>query len=343
MRLRTILIAGIIGVAFFFAMAGVEISGLGGATKVPHEIIVTPSPANLGVIAIEKTPMLFRNVITITNGTEEPVGVEHLKSSCGCTVADISDKVLNPGQSTHLDLEIGSSSLGPGQSTLFIGFDNPKTPAIEIPVRFELVESVRVRPNYLDLIFSDEQHSIDTNFHLAANENTNFDDMKVSLSSVKGVVAEILDKKISNDADGHSNIDLQVRWKIEDFARTKAAEIQFVWSEGRKSISAKAGCRTDYRIEPEQIVLTSVKVLQTVQRDLQISRADRQPFRVKDFTADIPGLEIIPLDEGKASVHNFQVRFHPKQEGIARGQIVFNAQPSQVWPIKLAFFALVRK
>lgn len=307
------------------------------------DIRVTPSPANLGAIKIEKTPVEFKDIISIENVTNQPIKIKNINTSCGCTTADLKNKILSPDQSIYLDLKIGPSTIGAKQVTIWVEVDNPKSPIIEIPVRFELLESVKVHPNYLELAFNDNKTFIDSHFHLTGNDIRNFDKINISMPSEKKVVGQIVSRKVIENKKGRPGVDLEVRWKVEDYIKAGPRNIHFAWKDGWKSISANVSCVTNYKIQPSEIFISSLKIGEKSNRSLQISRVDKQPFMVKDFSFDIPFLEIIPLDKGYASVHNFQVSFQPNQKGIIKGKIKFNATPPEKWPIELGFYALTEK
>ncbi|MCE7871257.1 DUF1573 domain-containing protein [bacterium CPR1] len=59
------------------------------------------------------------HVYTITNSSEQPLSIERVQSSCGCTAALVAEKNLTPGQSSAVEVRFTSGKLvGPFHKTV---------------------------------------------------------------------------------------------------------------------------------------------------------------------------------------------------------------------------------
>ncbi|MCA9799976.1 MAG: DUF1573 domain-containing protein [Cyanobacteria bacterium HKST-UBA04] len=71
--------------------------------------------------------------LTIQNLGGEPLVINHVDTSCGCTLLNLKDKVIAPGKQGELGVVMDTSlKQGPVRKTIIIESNDPKTPKLSI-------------------------------------------------------------------------------------------------------------------------------------------------------------------------------------------------------------------
>jgi len=81
---------------------------------------------------------------TVYNNGDEDLVIKSLSTSCGCTSADIGDKVIKPGSSTtlnvHFDPNFHKEPNGIFKRTVFLETNDPANPEAEVRIQIEVLE-----------------------------------------------------------------------------------------------------------------------------------------------------------------------------------------------------------
>ena len=77
----------------------------------------------------ERIPCSFN--FTVTNRGEGPARVARVWSTCGCTVSNIGQEQLQPGESTELKVVFTGKAPGPFHKSVFVSWA-PPTPSLRI-------------------------------------------------------------------------------------------------------------------------------------------------------------------------------------------------------------------
>ncbi len=87
----------------------------------------------------------------IKNNTKDVVGLAGVRSSCGCTTAQLSKRYLQPGEETHLLVRMDSGRFrGLKTITLYVKLDRPETTEVRIWVKANSRDDVAVNPEVVD-------------------------------------------------------------------------------------------------------------------------------------------------------------------------------------------------
>lgn len=90
--------------------------------------------------------------ITVRNVGDEPLIIEGIKSSCGCTSADVSESAIAPGEETSLSLELDPQHYG-GPSpriSVMINTNDPDRKVAKVTVSAEISPEFEIWPRTLD-------------------------------------------------------------------------------------------------------------------------------------------------------------------------------------------------
>ena len=339
---RTTVVVALISTALLLVFKALPPPSSRGPAVAGQRIKVTPAVLDLGCISIESTPLSLPKVVTITNTAGRFLALDKPRSSCACAVAGIGPTTLPPGQCTWLDLQIGPSALGPRKSTISVECRQSPKQLIEIPVKYELTESVRPHPPRLELILTADQTELQTTVSLSARDTTiSFKNLEISSPQDSCLVGRVLNTHVHKDTSGQTLAEIALKLEVHGPIREANRELRISWLRGSKTIPMHIICKRDYNLTPSQVILIPTPVNQTTSESIQISRSDGRPFAIDAITNSVPGLLVSAPLEVSAATRRFRLEFTPLRKGIVNGQVRFVANPHEKWPIVLEFHALV--
>jgi len=92
------------------------------------------------------------HVFTFRNKGDAPVTIQRVGSSCGCTVATPSTRVVPPWKSGELKASFDSSDFsGPVSKEVFVYTTDPQKPALTLTMKGIVIEEIVVTPGQLNL------------------------------------------------------------------------------------------------------------------------------------------------------------------------------------------------
>ena len=114
---------------------------------------IEPSVLNLGQFATNETKAA---TVTLTNISDSAVTIERAKTSCGCTTTGLDPgTVIAPGESVEVNISLRGGSraqvLNKTVSFIVAGMD-----PIQLPVRGQTIEFVKITPSNLDQMSNPE-------------------------------------------------------------------------------------------------------------------------------------------------------------------------------------------
>jgi len=92
------------------------------------------------------------HVFTLTNKGDAPLTITRTRSSCGCTVANVSAKTIAPGKSTELKITFDSTNFGGNVTkTIAVESNDPATPTTTLTIKGIINEDLVVTPRQVNL------------------------------------------------------------------------------------------------------------------------------------------------------------------------------------------------
>ena len=89
---------------------------------------------------------------TFRNTGDAPGTITRVSSSCGCTVANVSDKVIPPGKSGTIKTSFDSSDFsGPVTKEVFVYLGNQQKPAYTLTLKGVVTEELVITPRQINL------------------------------------------------------------------------------------------------------------------------------------------------------------------------------------------------
>ncbi|WP_298435127.1 DUF1573 domain-containing protein [Geobacter sp.] len=92
------------------------------------------------------------HVFTLRNRGDSPLTILRTKTSCGCTVANVTARSIEPGRSAELKTTFDSSSFrGKVTKTITVETNDPATPVYTLTLQGTIREEIVVSPRQLNL------------------------------------------------------------------------------------------------------------------------------------------------------------------------------------------------
>lgn len=121
-RLRSGIIAGLTVGAI---VAGATLLSLVANTPSQNTDLAGDFVHDFGVVMLSNDgPVVLPHTFTMTNTLDHPVHIGHLTSSCGCTVAEVEQDVVQPGESVDVNATLELASSGRRDSSITINLGN---------------------------------------------------------------------------------------------------------------------------------------------------------------------------------------------------------------------------
>lgn len=104
---------------------------------------------DFGKVAQGKT---IDHVFTFRNTGDAPATISKVNSSCGCTVAQVSNRVLKPGERGEIRASFDSTDFGgPVAKEVYIHSNDPRKAIITLTMKGFVMEDMVVSPGQVDL------------------------------------------------------------------------------------------------------------------------------------------------------------------------------------------------
>lgn len=100
-----------------------------------------PDPYTWDLGRIKRGEVLKRS-FNLKNESDRVLNITGINTSCNCTVSEVKNKTLLPGQSTEVAVRFNSRGYSPGQSRqhVYINTDDPDRPVLKFTVKIEVIE-----------------------------------------------------------------------------------------------------------------------------------------------------------------------------------------------------------
>jgi hypothetical protein len=86
----------------------------------------------------------------IVNKGNAPLEITQARPSCGCTVASISEKTVQPGAETRIKAQLNlAGRVGPQHKTITVESNDPKQPQLTLIMQGSVGDAVSVQPNQI--------------------------------------------------------------------------------------------------------------------------------------------------------------------------------------------------
>jgi hypothetical protein len=283
--------------------------------------LVSPAAAQPR-ISVESTsidlgPMLSHRTadrtISIRNSGDEPLVIEWVETTCGCTAAELATKELAAGQTAPLHVTFNSEdSQGPQRKLVRIHSNDPQTPICELTLTADVHVPVTLKPNKRRFDFgrvrpekakSQQLSFLSTDVDELHIEPADYPAQVYTLDLEPGYEDDphqvLLRISIADDAPAGSHRDfIQLSTNVPD-QPTIDLEVE-VWVVG------------EVFVDRERVRFGFVRPGQTMQEEIKVLAADEDVrFKVTSAEIDLPGFTAAVRERVPNAETWIQVRGEP--------------------------------
>lgn len=92
------------------------------------------------------------HLFTFTNKGDAPLTIEQVRTSCGCTAANIASRLIEPGKKGEIKVTFDSTNFaGNISKTVFVHSNDPQVPIFSLILQGSVIEEIPVTPRQLNL------------------------------------------------------------------------------------------------------------------------------------------------------------------------------------------------
>ncbi|MEN6308766.1 MAG: DUF1573 domain-containing protein [Anaerohalosphaeraceae bacterium] len=349
MAQRLVSIWAIATVVFCFALTGCqkEAASTGVTTPEPAKVETTPSPAPVPAqpvkpapvpagtqpqvvsadspkIQLEKTEHDFGVIgpetynkcqFKFSNAGKSLLKIDHVQSTCGCTVPELTKKEYAPGESGVIEITFHAPSYaGATSKHLYVISNDPMTPQAEIVIKATVEVKVVVDPNRVELYLNKENAGI-PQIKVKCLDNVPF--AITSFTSNGQAITADFDPK--NKAVEHV---ISPKVDISKLQELTAGVIQVgVDHPQAKQVMVSYTALPAFELRPPRIVLQNAEPGVAIIREVWIVNNYGQPFEIESMQSRSGYMKVVNQKKDKDNLGLEIEITPPKQEGPVRRYI----------------------
>ena len=108
---------------------------------------ITPNMIELGKI---KSGDIAKTQIQFVNTSTSPLLIEHVKTSCGCTAAQLESNTIEPGDTARINITFNSKGFrGQLRKSVSVLLQDHEPPSLNYVLDVEVIEELTVSPRYI--------------------------------------------------------------------------------------------------------------------------------------------------------------------------------------------------
>ncbi|MCA9726319.1 MAG: DUF1573 domain-containing protein [Candidatus Eisenbacteria bacterium] len=222
---------------------------------------------------------------SFSNDGTEPLRIEKIETSCGCTAAAPTDSIILPGNAASIDVTFSTRDFQGDVSKVVVIFTNdPGEPRVDLMLRANIVPLIRVESDWVDFGPVRRSEGKVVGVLVTADEGTDF-----RVSSVEGGENWVDWKIVPASAPD------QIAYRVEATLKPGAPLGPFtdriilhVHHPNRQiqSLGLRGNVYSYFRYAEPNMEFNTVKVGKTIRRTLAIESDGNQPYRITDVRVD---------------------------------------------------------
>ncbi|HWN42242.1 MAG TPA: DUF1573 domain-containing protein [Thermoanaerobaculia bacterium] len=303
-----------------------------GATGKPKAVAVEPIK-DVGFVA--KGEMAIHEFV-IRNDGDAPLELREVRAACGCTVADF-DKMIAPGKTGKVRVTLDTGTFnGPIAKGVTVYTNDPETPTIELTVRTDVGQFVKVKPGYARFIMVQGEKEGKIVQTLWTPDKTPLEIVKVE-SPYPFLKVRFWEAKPEERLEENAD---QQQWKVEAVlasdapvgALTEPVRIHTTHPKQKLvQIPVSGFVRPVMAVTPPVVDMGQMDGKAPVRFSINVRNFATEPIKVTGVAGDVQGInaKIEPLQEGRE--YQVQITFLPEaRKGPVNGKLTLTTDSQKV-------------
>ncbi len=123
----------------------------------------------------------------VKNTGDQPLEITKVRTSCGCTKANIEDLMIPPNERTTLHISFDTKGLSPGKQTktVYINSTDPQRRIYAIKVYADVVRKISISPNVLVARLDKFQEEVNVKIQVSNSSNQ---EIRLKTSKIRGML-----------------------------------------------------------------------------------------------------------------------------------------------------------
>ncbi len=346
-------------------VVGTLVASAGSAVALPMPLPAAPnvgvSPqANLSdaVMTVEGTFHDFGTVwdhknvdhlFTFTNTGAEPLVIEDIRSTCGCTVPELEKKEYAPGESGEIKVIFNPHNRkGLNERTVTVITNSSQQRVHQLSIKAQVKPVLFVGQEFIRLR-TDKGESASTVLNVGGRS----DGFEARLKSVdtEGVIA--VEPTTTRTVEAEDETWKQISFDVKSLERAKVGMHRFMMTfetndERRPEFTVQAvlEVKGDLEARPARLALGQLEKDASFEKDIQIVSRKAVPFKITrvepvgTLHADMQ-FEWVAVDPEKRDAYRLIVKGTPQQELRQSGQLIVHTDMEDEPTIDIAYYGWV--
>lgn len=276
-----------------------------------------------------------KHEFTIVNLGTAPLEIRDVRTSCGCTVAELKKRVLQPGEETQIGSTLKlSGRQGPQNRTITVASNDPDNPAYQLGFKGNAISAIMYDPQFINLgrVVDDEVHSQAITLK-AGTDSVEFNVIGVdsSLPQIETEVKTVREGKeyeiIARNSEPLKEGNLNGLITINtDYAKRPSYQVRFF-----------AQVIGGIEVRPDTLTLQqSDDPERTTTQFLRVAPGRISDFNVTEVHAPLDSIDVEILPQGNSNF-NIKVANMPGSADLEGQELVIKTDSEEVPEIKVPF------
>ncbi len=285
----------------------------------------------------------IEHVFKFRNEGKADLKIDKVKSSCGCTAALASAKVIPPGKEGEIKATFKfGKRRGKQTKHIYVNSNDPAVPNEKLTLSGIIIPAFDVQPS--TLYFRDLKTVTSQKVKIS---QTLAEELKLgNISSRLKLVETKLTEEPSKDGKKHYTLEVSVK---PDVAPGRYSDNITVETNNKKKpkidIPVRFNIRGDIEAIPNRVDLGALEPGKEVKRELKITNRKEAPFKIEKVDIDNPLVTIDLKTPTKSEVsHTLTVKVTPAaKDKIVRAKLVFHTDYNKQEKITVNVYGFIRK
>lgn len=283
---------------------------------------------------------------TFRNDGTQPLKIQKVEASCGCTAAAPKDSVIAPGESSAIEVTFGSKDFaGEILKIVAVYSNDPAEPRIDLGIQANIIPFIQLESEWIDFGLVRRGTTPSAGALVSADEGTNFE-----ITKVEGGESLVDWSVVPASAPGRIAYRLEARLKPEAPYGTFTDRIVMNVRHPNRQlqrIGLKGQVYSYFVYDKAAIEFLTIKEGKTVRRSLEITHDGSEPYEITDVVLDVPYLdpELKKTDKGyslEVTLRAGDVKFEGVRQPFNEFARLITTDPNQK-EIVIAITGVVRR
>lgn len=225
-----------------------------------------------------------------TNEGTEPLLIEKVEASCGCTAAAPSDSLIQPGASSGVDVTFSTRDFeGEVSKVVAVYTNDPGEPRIDLLITANVIPLIYVEKDWIDFGQVQSGSRPQVGILISAEEGTGF-----KIGEIKGGEAFVDWNVIPVSTPDRIGYRVEAKLRPDvPLGAFQAGNVEIQVDHPNRQhvrVGVRGNVYSYFRYDARAVEFSTVKMGRTIQRKLEIKSDGNRPYEITGVVLDAPYL-----------------------------------------------------